>query len=425
MLKETETASGYEDAFILHRAIPVTSVVGYARKTRKRVLIIQKPAGRGFMRTGLRKRRFRMRMKRFRLPAAALCVVFLLLAACGAAVPSDGPGLGKWRNSDIAGSMQRDEKIRVQDDFAAAVNQDWAVDAEPGSGSMMSAMLAVMDKKQQILEQEYRDHDGQELKKFYDLAADWKGRDQAGAEPLRPYLDAIAQISSPEDLAAYMCDREKNPLGLGILMPGAVTQSGLDPAVYLMKIEGPDRLLGSAEEYFNLDAGGMEQQEYVRKVTDHVLGALGYTEEEIRSLLADNYRFEKKAAGAEVNLAEDEDKAISLSFDECAEALLEDYPLGRILDAWGVPRDVQFYMNSKSARRLSALYTQENIPQIRAMLTVHLVMETASWLDRETVDLAQKAKEGRLQEAPESSLPEERRDQYLQQTLRRGGKRES
>lgn len=135
---------------------------------------------------------------------------------------------------------------------------------------------------------------GQELKKFYDLAADWKGRDQAGAEPLRPYLDAIAQISSPEDLAAYMCDREKNPLGLGILMPGAVTQSGLDPAVYLMKIEGPDRLLGSAEEYFNLDAGGMEQQEYVRKVTDHVLGALGYTEEEIRSLMPDNYRFEKK-----------------------------------------------------------------------------------------------------------------------------------
>ena len=67
-----------------------------------------------------------MRMKRFRLPAAALCVVFLLLAACGAAVPSDGPGLGKWRNSDIAGSMQRDEKIRVQDDFAAVVNQDWA-----------------------------------------------------------------------------------------------------------------------------------------------------------------------------------------------------------------------------------------------------------------------------------------------------------
>ena len=88
----------------------------------------------------------------------------------------------------------------------------------------------------------------------------------------------------------------------------------------------------------------------------------------------------------------------------------------RILDAWGVPRDVQFYMNSKSARRLSALYTQENIPQIRAMLTVHLVMETASWLDRETVDLAQKAKEVRLQEAPESSLPEERRDQYLLQS---------
>ena len=142
-----------------------------------------------------------MRIKRFRLPAAAICILSLLLTSCGSGSSGGDSGMGKWRNSDIAGSISAEEEIRLQDDFAAAVNQDWSVRAEPGTSAFLTVQLSVMDKKQQLLDRDYSDHDGGELKKFYDLAADWEGRNADGTEPLRPYMDAIASISSLEGFA--------------------------------------------------------------------------------------------------------------------------------------------------------------------------------------------------------------------------------
>lgn len=354
-------------------------------------------------------------MKKSTIFIAILSSVCLLLSACGLQAGSAGAGGEKWIASDIAGSIKETDRIRPQDDFAAAVNRDWSLGAEPESSAFMDVTLAVMDKKQQILDRDYTDHDGQELKKFYDLAADWDRRDRAGVEPLRPWLESIEAISSLEDLTAYVCDRERNPLGLGILMPREAGQSMADPAVCQMTIDVPSLLLGGKDEYFNLDQSGLERQEYVRRVAGHIFSSLGYPEDQVRRLLKDNYRFEKKIADTNVELPADELKSLSLSFDECTQAL-PDYPLAEILDGRGIPRDGKFFMKVQSAKRAAALYREQNLDQIKAMMMVHLAVSAARWLDRPTYDLGLEAGKSRLNEEAPDRTPEDRREQGILQS---------
>ena len=66
----------------------------------------------------------------------AIALMALVLSSCGNASAKDEPGYGKWRNSDLVGSIKADEEIRLQDDFAAAANQAVMAGAKPGSGTL-------------------------------------------------------------------------------------------------------------------------------------------------------------------------------------------------------------------------------------------------------------------------------------------------
>ena len=64
-----------------------------------------------------------------RMTAAVLVSVMLLqLSACAGSDTQGGladePGHGKWIDSDLIGSVKADDVIRLQDDFAAAANQE-------------------------------------------------------------------------------------------------------------------------------------------------------------------------------------------------------------------------------------------------------------------------------------------------------------
>ena len=150
---------------------------------------------------------------RFKL-LSVICAAALMTSACGAAssggaMAKDQPGNGKWHNSGIAGSVSESEEIRLQDDFAAAVNKDFIVNAKAGDGTITEVTLSVLDKKKKLMDSLPDEKDANELKKFVDLATDWEARDKAGAEPLRKYLEAIEAISSLEDLTASLTELAK------------------------------------------------------------------------------------------------------------------------------------------------------------------------------------------------------------------------
>lgn len=344
---------------------------------------------------------------------ALTCALFLTLTGCGSSVVPDGPGQGKWRNSNITGSVTADEPIRLQDDFAAAADQQLIAGAEPGTGSFRMVSDAVMEKKKKVLAECSPEGEEGELKKFAELAADWEGRNLDGAEPLRPYLAAIEDISSLADLAAYACNPEINPFCLGILMPTMARQAASDPGITCLYIATPTLSLGTENAYFSLDGAGLERRDYTNGITEHVLGRLGYSAGDISRILAGNYRFEKKLAGSQMYLTKEEEAGMLLRLEECAEAV-SPYPLGDILTAWGGPSDGHYYLNTKTAQKTAALYTESNLADIRSMLTVHLVTSAAHYLDRETFELEKSLSKSRLTPSPEElDQPEDKKEETI------------
>ena len=362
-----------------------------------------------------------MPKKYIRLPLAGLCAAALALTACGSTIVTDSPGSGKWRDSDLAGSVKESDEIRPNDDFAAAANREFILSAKEGDGAFVTAMLSVADKKQAILENPEPAgsspelvHEAEQLRIFSDLAADWELRGQMGAEPLLPYLEAISDISSPEDLTRYESDPEKNPFALGLLMPDGAVQSFADPGRYSLSVASLPLLLGSEEEYFNLTSAGIEKRDYVNTMTEHILSRLGWEKDEIRRLLAACYRMEKKIAGAQVALPADEDKQILFTPDEAADAA-EGYPLKEILLGRGFPEDCGIYMNPETAGKLSALCGESCLDDLKAMMTVHLVMTAAPFLDRKTYELNLKASAGRGEKPLPDRFPADRAEQKILQ----------
>ena len=343
----------------------------------------------------------------------AIVLMALVLSSCGNASAKDEPGYGKWRNSDLVGSLKADEEIRLQDDFAAAANQAVMAGAKPGSGTLDRVKKETFRKMKVLLEEDHPGKEGAELKKYADLAADWQGRKKDGAEPLRPYLERIEEISSMKDLEAYLCDPEGNPSCLGLLAPLRTGQDQTDPTVYSTVIDCPGLSLGDADSYFKMNENGFQKRDYTSGLTGHILGKLGYSDSAVKKILKDNYRFEKKLAACDTALAEEDFGEMLISRKKCI-GTVPGYPLEKVLDAWGFPADGHYFMNTESAKKIAALYKEENLEEIRAFFTVHTAVDAARYLDRETFELEKTLSKSRTEITEEESpVPEDEKEDRL------------
>ena len=340
----------------------------------------------------------------------SITIAALLLGACGNISTSDQPGNGTWRDSDIQGSVTETETIRLQDDFAAAANQKFAANASIGDGSFQEAYKTLLKRKRQLLKQLPDDGEAGVLKKYAASAADWEQRKKDGVEPLRNYIEIVENISSLDDLTAFECDKNKNPLCLGVLMPTSCAQSQTDPTVNALTVGMPELTLGSDGEYSSITETGLEQRDYVNQITERILGKLGFENERIQNILKANYRFERKLAACEMLLTKKEMEGMLMNRSDCI-AAAPGYPLEKILDAWEAPADGSYYINTETVQKLLPLYSERNLEDIKCMLIVKLVLKAARNLDRETYDYDNKLREGRLNEPKaESPFPEEERE---------------
>ena len=121
-----------------------------------------------------------------------------------------------WVDSDLQDAITEDMDIRLQDDFAAAVNRDWKLGMEDEYYDLFQeAGDAVYEKqKAAVLDESIQGEEAQTLRKYYALSSDWNYRNSQGIEPLRPYIEDIESISSTDELMDFFCDLDRNPLAL-------------------------------------------------------------------------------------------------------------------------------------------------------------------------------------------------------------------
>ena len=340
--------------------------------------------------------------KNFFRAAAAFGMAFVL-AACSGTVESERPGEGKWRNSDITGSVSENETVRLQDDFAAAANKEFIVNAKSGDSSFSRNFMNLLEKEKTLINSLSYDGEEGELKKYVELAADWDARNKNGAEPLRKYIEVIENISSLDELTAYQCSEEDDPFALGLIMPVRFSQDSSSTRDFCLEIGMPDLSLEKTDDYFTLSPQGYEKKKYICGFTEYVLGRLGYDDRRIQTILNRSFRFERKLAACDNKITryDQNNDTMIFDYDSCIEKA-GNYPLKEIFEARGIPKDVRLCMNTHSIKKLLPLYSEKNLEDIKAMLIVHTVMKGGHFLDREAYDKEMEMQVSKLAETDET-----------------------
>ena len=337
-----------------------------------------------------------------KLQAALLLLILILslLSGCSEAeelTTGNEPG-DKWVDSDLIGSVSENDNIRLQDDYAAAANKDWILSVEEGeeSSTLDEIDEVILNNKKALLEDPtLNSKEARELKKYAALAQDWDGRDKAGVEPLRPYIDSIRNISSAEELRSWMNDPEANPLGEALITVNSAHRSYETPDTYAVYLFAPNLALeteaAGCDYYFAINASGLRYKEYIEGSIGYMLSGLGYEGSEIKDIINGCYKIEKKLAAKMSRRTidtlysfEDED---TCTRSELAEAA-GDYPLGEYLDAWGYRGRDSFVADSSYLKGLSKLDLSRDLENIKAMFIVHYLLFSEKYLSKESYEYA-------------------------------------
>ena len=196
---------------------------------------------------------------------------------------------GRWLNPDVIGNVAEDTPAELKDNFALYVNKDWILNATlPDSVASITSLgeagLTVIDRQLKMLKDDsLTGHDAELVHKLYALVSDWDYRDAQGIGPAKPYMDAIRDIDSLDDLYDYMCSDNN----LMQLYPFTINVDAdpVDSLVYILYADPTGLTLASEEEYRNRTALGDLFYNEAKQIAGYMLVRLGYSEEEASEML--------------------------------------------------------------------------------------------------------------------------------------------
>ncbi len=352
----------------------------------------------------------------------------------------------KWVNSDVDGAITKDTPTNLKDDFHTAVNKDWILEQEVtddgGVSGFDSAGELLEERMLQLLRMDPENTDGldpavmegetlvhiqNQVLHFSALAGDWKTRNAAGSEPLRPYIEAIEKIQTLSELTEYLKDTEGQKLSTAFFVPFSIgTPAGTDTENYTVYLTAdPPLALGAAEEYMALSADGIGSKELTDMAVQDVLGSLGYEKAEIRRILRECYLFEaalSEALPASTEMTEED--YLKENHHECGQEALRElagnYPLLEILDSYGFGASAHFTVHQpEQLSQAGRLYTEDRLSQMKSYYIVHTVLEGLPLLDAERVQEAESLSAAKKKNEEEGEEEDELQiaDEKLQDTL--------
>ncbi len=354
---------------------------------------------------------------KFKVLAALLATGAMLTCACGSdtsgisSVQLDSsPGHGKWIDSDIKGNITADYNTRVQDDFAAAKNKDAIVSGEVEKVSMNTMDKVVIDRKKQILEDESISGEGMDLLRDYaELASDWDYRNQAGVEPLRPYIESIEAISSMDEYYDFICDPYKNPLDLGPLRMSKVIASQDEKGkqlIYIAPIKFTLSSDGSSKDPYFLIDDYLEYKESITEGLQYMLGRLGYDDKRIGEIITDNFAIEKAMARIDNSILSNESD-YRYTFKECLE-FDTPFPFEKYYKSLGITDEDQLFLIDRSyAEDLKKVLTEDNLEKLKASLISQYIIGTFYSLDYETVEKIEELYKPKVSKPDEETFTKE------------------
>ena len=318
-----------------------------------------------------------------------LVLLLFCMSACGDVFSMliDTGGANTWLNSDIRENYAGVGEIRLQDDYAAAVNREW-VTSQTGNrdSSLLEVNVITREREKELLaDASLQDADALELKKYAELASDWEYRNAQGVEPLRKYIEPLQALQSKEDVYRWICDTENNPLGITLLMLRQTRQSEEMENTNLAVISLPDLSLQDSNAYTSMENETLRLKLKVDQFAVYLFSRLGYSEKEAQKIADHCYQFEKKLTEAYGYEAMSEEKS-TLRFDEMIEAAGA-YPMDAYWKACGYAIPEHVLVSKRFVKRLDRLCS--DVEGFKAMMMMQYASQLYAFLDRETYDFHQ------------------------------------
>lgn len=317
----------------------------------------------------------------------------------------------KWINSSIPGAIDAESDVSLKDDFYTAVNKDWLLSADVrddgnANSHFQDSIDKVKERKIKIvsgvddpeafetsdidIDADELAHDESILRQFVDAATDWERRDELGVEPLRPYIEAIDEISSLDELSSYILNENDNNLIQESLVKISTQTSAVSPEVYSVFLESSDIFtLKTRDKYIKIDNYGIKDSRIIATAVSDILEQFGYTRKDAKRIVSQCYEIEAHIAS---NEAPANYKSVQKYVNEKdAEYTFEDvkemqgnYPLTSILEKYGYDKSKIFYVpESEYVKYIGRLYKESNLEKLKSYFIVHTIYEAMSLLTKD------------------------------------------
>ena len=323
------------------------------------------------------------------LTAAALLLSPVLPAVAAEAVEPYGQ---PYVTSIVDGMVTADlPKPDLRDDFFLNVNYEWLRDtALPPDKARIGGLSDTEDLVNERMNALFTDESitGREaelVREFYQMCLDWESRAR-GREFLLKHLRPIQDIATLEDLTAYLTSEECTYYGYSMCQPTLETHLK-KPGEWMVAVGWPTLSMWDSAEYAELTLFGATTGKFHDSSAYRVLQYAGFTEQQARDVVRRNYKYESLLAPA--ILTEEEQSAsdaMERMFNVCTReelaALSPNFPILGILDSYGFdPKLDIVVLMPASLEKLNALYTEENVPLMRAYLLFQKTFFEMQFLD--------------------------------------------
>lgn len=301
-----------------------------------------------------------------------------------------------WINSDIEGSVGAGNKIRIQDDLHAAVNQEWLLAAQYPEGAMMTGTFQergyeVQGEVLALLNGDTMDTDaGRRVQTLYSLMMDMDKRNELAMSPVIPYVEAIAAISDMEELTAYLM---RTDVPYRTLYSCASDVDFKDSDHKAVIVAGRTFLLGDADEYKSQTASGARRQQATTQVMVALLERVGYTGEQAQAMAEDAFAFDGLMAAHAYGLSDTKQTDYyERIYNRCTlaelEAISPNFPIAQTVSRYTAAGVDTFILhNPDDLANVSALYTIENLEVIKHYLICRTLLTCVQMLDQTCLDV--------------------------------------
>ena len=306
-----------------------------------------------------------------------------------------------WLTSIVDGMVTTDlEKPDLKDDFYLNNNYDWLRDtALKPNHSRAGGIFDLEDLTDErtaslLTDESIPGREADLVREYYQMILDWESREKGG-EFFLAHLKPIQDIATLEDLTAYLTSEECMYYGHSLGEP-SLEKHVAHPEDWMIDFATTTLTLRDSAEYAERTPSGERMGEYFDGKASYMLQYAGYSEDEAAELIRQCHEFETLLAPSIISDQEDnEADAVERKFNiytrEELEAASPVFPVTAILDLYAFNPELEINLQQPAwLEKLNELYTEENVPLIRAYLLytrAHLAIE---YLDEAAFQESQK-----------------------------------